>query len=398
MTMLGDVLLILGFLALMPAALLFAAEILSGLRRPAPLPAGDAPAFTVLIPAHDEAEVIAPTLRSIAGQLRAGDRMLVIADNCTDDTAAIAAAHGADVTERQDRVRRGKGYALAHGLAHAARWANPVTVIVDADCLLSRDALHRLAAMAAREGRPVQGDYRLEAAPGGSLASRFSAFAIRVKNYVRLLGGKRLGVPCVLTGSGMAFPTALLSRIELGSGEIVEDLLLAVDLTLDGAGPRFCPEAQITSPLPATREAAEAQRARWEGGYLSIMRRYVLRLACTGLRRGDMRVLALALDLAIPPLSLLIAGQGALVILAALWALLSGHVLPLAIGVVQMALVVGAIALAWHRYGRDLLSIGDLARLPLTVLAKLGFYRRILRAPQRGWVRTERGAEMKGRE
>ncbi|BCI72738.1 glycosyl transferase 2 family protein [Sphingomonas sp. S17] len=398
MTMLGDALLLLGFLAFMPAVLLFAAEILWGLRRPLLTPPGDAPAFTVLIPAHDEAGVIAPTLRSIAAQLRGGDHMLVIADNCTDDTAVIAAAHGADFTERRDPVRRGKGYALAHGLAQAARWANPVTIIVDADCLLSPNALYQLAAKAAREGRPVQGDYRLETAPGGSLASRFSAFAVRVKNYVRLLGGLRLGVPCVLTGSGMAFPTALLSRVELGSGEIVEDLLLAVDLTLDGAAPLFCPEARITSPLPATREAAEAQRARWEGGYLSIMRRYVLRLACTALRRGDPRVLALALDLAIPPLSLLIAAQGAMLLIAALWALVSGHALPLVVGIIQLVLMIGAIGLAWHRYGRDLLSVTDLARLPLAVLAKLGFYRRILRAPQQGWVRTERGAEMKGRE
>lgn len=77
--------------------------------------------------------------------------MLVIADNCTDDTAVIAAAHGADFTERRDPVRRGKGYALAHGLAQAARWANPVTIIVDADCLLSPNALYQLAAKAARE-------------------------------------------------------------------------------------------------------------------------------------------------------------------------------------------------------------------------------------------------------
>ncbi|WP_312489839.1 glycosyltransferase family 2 protein [Sphingomonas sp.] len=368
MTMLADVLLFVGLLVLMPAVLLFVAEILSGLRAPITTPPGNAPAFTVLIPAHDEAGVIVPSLRSIAGQLRDGDRMLVIADNCSDDTAAIAAAHGADVTERHDPIRRGKGYALAHGLAHAARWGHAVTIIVDADCLLSPGALRHLAA-AAGSGRPVQGDYCLEAAPGGSRASRFSAFAIRIKNYVRLLGGKRLGVPCVLTGSGMAFPTALLSRVELGSGEIVEDLLLAVDLTLHGAAPRFCPEARITSPLPATREAAEAQRARWEGGYLSIMRRYALRLAGTGLRRGDARVLALALDLAIPPLSLLIAGQGALLILTAFWALLSGHAAPFAVAVVQMAMMIGAIALAWHRYGRDLLSAGDLARLPLSVLA-----------------------------
>ncbi|HIV77983.1 MAG TPA: glycosyltransferase family 2 protein [Candidatus Sphingomonas excrementigallinarum] len=398
MTILGNGLLLAALLLLMPAVLLFAAEILLGLRCPTPQARADAPPFTVLIPAHDEAAVITPTLRAIAAQLRAQDRMLVVADNCSDATATIAAAQGAEVTERHDSVRRGKGYALAHGLAHAARWANPITIIVDADCLLSPNALHQLADRAARTGRPVQGDYRLEAAADGSRASRFSAFAIRVKNYARLLGGSRLGIPCLLTGSGMAFPTILLSRVDLGSGEIVEDLLLGVDLTLQGAAPIFCPEARITSPLPATREAAETQRARWEGGYMSIMRRYVLRLFGTGLARKDAKILGLALDLAIPPLSLLVAGQGALVLLATLWALLSGEVAPLMLGVAQTALLVAAVGMAWLRYGRDLLSPGEVARLPLSVLAKLGFYRRLMRAPQRGWVRTARGDEMKGRE
>ena len=182
MTILGNGLLLAALLLLMPAVLLFAAEILLGLRCPTPQARADAPPFTVLIPAHDEAAVITPTLRAIAAQLRAQDRMLVVADNCSDATATIAAAQGAEVTERHDSVRRGKGYALAHGLAHAARWANPITIIVDADCLLSPNALHQLADRAARTGRPVQGDYRLEAAADGSRASRFSAFAIRVKN------------------------------------------------------------------------------------------------------------------------------------------------------------------------------------------------------------------------
>ncbi len=83
---------------------------------------------------------------------------------------------------------------------------------------------------------------------------------------------------------------------------------------------------------------------------------------------------------------------------AALWALGSGEVAPLVLGVVQTVLLVAAVGMAWLRYGRDLLSPGEVARLPLSVLAKLGFYRRLLRAPQRGWVRTARGDEMKGRE
>src|SRR5262245_49258519 len=67
---------------------------------------------TVLVPAHDESRGILATIEGIKAQLVAGDRIIVVADNCTDDTAAVAAAAGAEVIERHDRTSVGKGYAL----------------------------------------------------------------------------------------------------------------------------------------------------------------------------------------------------------------------------------------------------------------------------------------------
>ncbi|HXM34723.1 MAG TPA: glycosyltransferase, partial [Pyrinomonadaceae bacterium] len=72
----------------------------------------------VLVPAHNESAGLLPTITDIKRQLFAGDRLLVVADNCTDDTAAIAAARGAEVIERNDPSRRGKGYALDFGVRH----------------------------------------------------------------------------------------------------------------------------------------------------------------------------------------------------------------------------------------------------------------------------------------
>ena len=86
-------------------------------------PAGDtATVFDIIVPAHNEAAGIAATVAS----LRALDypaaqfRILVIADNCTDDTAARARAAGATVLEREHATEKGKGYALAHGYAASA--------------------------------------------------------------------------------------------------------------------------------------------------------------------------------------------------------------------------------------------------------------------------------------
>src|ERR1700733_12435386 len=72
----------------------------------------------VIVPAHDESAGILPTIEDIKRQLSPGDRLLVVAHNCFDDTAAVAAAAGAEVIERRDPGKIGKGYALDWGLRH----------------------------------------------------------------------------------------------------------------------------------------------------------------------------------------------------------------------------------------------------------------------------------------
>ena len=102
----------------------------SAARRPA-----RAGTLAVLMPAHDEAGGIEPAIRAVLAQLAAGDRLLVVADNCSDATAAVARAAGAEVIERSDRVRRGKGYALDHGVRWLEQAPPAAVVILDADCI-----------------------------------------------------------------------------------------------------------------------------------------------------------------------------------------------------------------------------------------------------------------------
>ena len=64
---------------------------------------GNRPPVAVLIPAHNERGGIATTVRAVQNDLRAGDRLLVVADNCTDDTAAEARQAGAEVIEDMRR-------------------------------------------------------------------------------------------------------------------------------------------------------------------------------------------------------------------------------------------------------------------------------------------------------
>ena len=220
------------------------------------------PALTVLVPAHNEAAGIATTLRSIRSQLSATDRLLVIADNCDDHTAAIARANGATVIERHDTARRGKAYALAFGLQWlaGAATAPDIVICIDADCTLDADALDRLATRCASTNRPAQARYLMHAqtAPQQQIAE----FAWRIKNSLRALGRERLGMACQLTGSGMAIPYAQLQTIDL-QHHLAEDLALGLALAAQGHAPLYCHEAILHSSFPDNPAGTRAQRTRW---------------------------------------------------------------------------------------------------------------------------------------
>src|SRR5579862_269745 len=149
----------------------------------APEPASGArPRVAVVIPAHNEALGIGDTLQSLIPQLKNGDRLLVLADNCTDDTAAIAAAAGAEVAVRKDPILRGKGFALDFGIRHLERNPPEVVLIVDADCHVVEGSVDRLARACARTGRPAQGLNLSRAPPKASLKIRVAELASVLKN------------------------------------------------------------------------------------------------------------------------------------------------------------------------------------------------------------------------
>ena len=213
--------------------------------------------IAVLVPARNESATIAPTLEDIKAQLRPGDRLLVVADNCTDDTAAVARASAAEIVERRDPERIGKGYALDFGLRHLDRDPPDIVVMIDADCRLAEEAIDRLAAACANTARPVQALYLMTVPYGSKINQQVAAFAWRVKNWVRPLGLAALGLPCQLMGTGMAFPWHVIRATALASGAIVEDLKLGLDLAAARHPPLFCPSARVTSQFAVSARGTE---------------------------------------------------------------------------------------------------------------------------------------------
>ncbi|MDP1025589.1 glycosyltransferase family 2 protein [Sphingomonas sp. KR1UV-12] len=356
--------------------------------RGASLPAIDPARTVILVPAHDEAVGISAVIAAMRTGMPAGMRILVVADNCTDDTAAIARAAGAEVIERLDAVRRGKGFALDHGRQALAAAPPSCVIVVDADTVPQVGALERLAALALSSGRPVQSAYTIAVRDGDGSVARFSAAAFYVKNAVRQLGAARIGAPSVLTGSGMAFPWAIFAGLPLATGHVAEDLMLGVESSLDGHAPLFEPHAAVLGTASSDKGTA-VQRRRWESGFFQVASDSATTLLGRAVR-GRLALGWLGLHLLTPPLIAMLALDGAmLLVLALVWLVTGGGGVALAgLGSMTLMAVAGvALALTAHR---QLALLGGWRDIPRYVLWKLGVSLAAMVRREKSWIRTDR--------
>jgi cellulose synthase/poly-beta-1,6-N-acetylglucosamine synthase-like glycosyltransferase len=346
----------------------------------------------IVIPAHNESAGILPTLADLSAQLEGDDRLVVVADNCSDDTGAVAASAGAEVIRRDDLSRIGKGYALAFGIDHLAARPPRFVIFVDADCRVSPGAIAQLRAACAASGRPVQAAYLMRPPARSAVDHRLAEFAWIVKNWVRPLGLWRLGGPVQLMGAGMVFAWNDIRAVPLSSGHLVEDLKLGLDLALLGKPPSFLPSATVTSEFPATASGAETQRQRWVRGHLGVIAHYVPRLVWRALARRSPALLVMALDLAVPPLSLLIVLALGMVATSAFGVAFGASPASLALAAANCGALSAALAVAWGVFGgRALTPVATPTPIGLLIWQKCKFYGRLLLGKtSRQWIRTDR--------
>jgi cellulose synthase/poly-beta-1,6-N-acetylglucosamine synthase-like glycosyltransferase len=348
--------------------------------------------FDVIVPAHDEVEVIGRTVASLRRLDWPAElfRILVIADNCSDATAQLARTAGALALERHDLSRRGKGYALQFAFAASREhgWADAV-VVVDADAEVSPNLLEAFAARILAGESAVQAHYGV-LNPLASWRTRLITIAKAAFHIVRSRARERLGLSCGIRGNGWCVTHALLARVPYESFSLTEDLEYGIVLGLAGIRIAYADEAHSDADMVSSAQVAGKQRQRWESGRFALIRSKTLPLLAHAIRKRDLICLDLALDLLLLPLSYVALNAALLVAIAgALAVLVQGHFLGwLLVGVACTGTLFLYVLRGWWLSGIGARGMLDLARAPTFLLWKVML---MLRTRKTGeWVRTER--------
>jgi cellulose synthase/poly-beta-1,6-N-acetylglucosamine synthase-like glycosyltransferase len=347
------------------------------------------PKTTILMPAHNEALNISTTLKNLLPIVTDKIRILVVADNCNDNTAALVKDMGIDVIERQAPLHRGKGYALAFGQDYLRLNPPECVIILDADCETDPQSVSDLATLAIRSGSPVQAQNLVYSEVMEGPMVQISNFAFWIKNAVRQRGGSRLGGAALLGGTGMAFPWPLFEKLPLATSSIVEDLGLGIYLTKAGYPPVYLDQALVLSKAADESETIN-QRSRWEIGFLSMAREYGLKSLWEGLLRSDRKLFQLGLHLIVPPIALLFSTALPTLAFITLISISTNNIAPSILLSGLLIIAVFCILIAWAVGGRRVLSGRTVFRIPLYVMWKIPIYLRVLRREIPEWKRTER--------
>ena len=359
--------------------------------------------FVVVVPAHNEEPTIERTLRSLIAIEYAKDRfdIVVIADNCTDETAAVAEKYGTLVFERNEPDRRGKGYAL--------RWCFDVllaqskyeaVVVIDADSVVSKNFLAVMNYYLDRGARVIQGSDIVEPQQG-TWNSEMTRISFLLYNYVRPLGRKVIGCTTGLRGNGMCFSASVLQEVPWEAYSLNEDVEYGLHLLIRGIPVQFAPEAFVFAVMPQIVAHAESQRARWEKGRFPLIRKFAMPLIFESFRKRSYVYFDAFIELMTPALvnilmlvgilffvtaALAAMGLERMVLYAAIWlTLLAGGFVHLLVGL-YVAKASRATYLA-------------LLNLPRYVLWKVALYVRMLFAgKQQEWIRTTRESDRRSSE
>ena len=362
-------------------------------RRAPATPATPVTRFLVVVPAHNEGKLIADTVESVrkadypAGQLR----IVVIADNCSDDTATYARDAGAVCYERKDPARPGKPQAL-HWIFQQVDLAEvDGVVIIDADTVVHPQYFRRMDARLQAGERAIQGHYGVMN-PEESWLTRLSVLPAALNSYLMFPGKRALGLSCPLAGNGMCFDAAITRSLGWNAFTLSEDWEYYLILVTHGYQVTSAPDAVIYGQVARSLDLGKAQRMRWMKGRIdatNIHWRALVRAAAT---RFSLAPLDALFDVARPTHAILFVWSILYVgVCGAVWL-----AYPPAFGVFLFALAILGAQVLYFVAGLlvarpPLQTWLALAMVPWYLLWKLGVtLKGLLSLRDRAWVKTTR--------
>ncbi len=263
--------------------------------------------FVILVPAHNEEMLIGALCKSLNDVDYPKDRYVVhiIADNCIDKTADIAAIHGVKVLQRCDLANTGKGQALTWALQQIALDQFDAVFIVDADNYVDGAILAELN-RSINSGEQAIQCYNAVGNRADSWFTQLLYVSRTIGNLLYHEAKYRLGLSSYLMGNGLCFRADLLKQKGWTAFSAGEDWEYYAQLVESGVMIGFAAKAKVFHQESKSLNQATSQRLRWSSGRFHVARTLGLPLLLKGLREKNWRIVDASLPLLFPNYSLLI--------------------------------------------------------------------------------------------
>lgn len=230
----------------------------------------------VLVPAHNEADQIAATIESLLGQTRKPDLVVVVADNCTDDTVEIARRYPVTVMETVDNSHRKSG-AMNQGWARYCRYWDYV-LTMDADTTLQPDTIEALLDRLTEDPELGAVCARYWAKEATGLAWRLQRLEYARYDDTREIRNWRVQVA---SGAATIYRGPVLAKVVRWTGRpapwddtsLIEDYGLTLDIKTLGYRVSAAAGAEVLTDTPATFRELWRQRLRWGRGGIDEVRK-----------------------------------------------------------------------------------------------------------------------------
>ena len=236
--------------------------------------------YAAVICARNENQVIGDLIHSIRVQNYPQELIdiFVVADNCTDNTAAVAQEAGAIVFPRFNTEFIGKGYALDYGFTcireHYSENEYEAYFIFDADNVLDVNYFREMNKVF-DGGAPASTSYRNSKNYGSNWIS--AGYAIWFMREARFINQARLtlNTSCAVSGTGFFISAKIIDK--MGGWKfhlLTEDIEFSTNAILEGERISYCPTAVLYDEQPTTFIDSWNQRFRWAKGFYQVFLRY----------------------------------------------------------------------------------------------------------------------------